>query len=83
MSNSNDLIIVFTGNMFEAERIKLELENKGISAFLKDELIGGSIAPWHVAPGGAGAVKVVVAEKDRAEALEIIQHLGQSDAEDS
>ena len=67
--------------MFEANRIKIELENNGISAFLKDELIGGSIAPWHAAPGGAGAVKVIVAEKDRAEAIKIIQHLGQSDAE--
>jgi hypothetical protein len=81
MSNSNTPVTVFNGNMFEADRIKIELENNGISAYLKDELIGGSIAPWHAAPGGAGAVKVMVAEKDMAEAIKIIQDIGQSDAE--
>lgn len=81
MSNPNDLVTIFSGNIFEANRIKIELEDNGIPAFLNDELIGGSIAPWHAAPGGAGAVKVTVALKNREEANKIIQHLDQSDTE--
>jgi hypothetical protein len=80
MSNPNDLIIVFSGNTFEASHIRIELENNGISAFLKDEFIG-SIAPWHAAPGGAGAVKVAVAQRDREDALNIIRHINKSNAE--
>lgn len=47
----------------EAELVRHELEINDIPAFLKDETIG-TIAPWHVAPGGAGAVKVTVAQRD-------------------
>jgi hypothetical protein len=78
MSNPNDLVVIFSGNMFEANRIKIELEANDIPAFLMDELIGGSMAPWHAAPGGAGAVKVAVAQKNRERTKKIIQHLGQS-----
>lgn len=81
MSNPDDLIVVFSGNTFEADRIRTELENNGIPAFLKDEFIG-SIAPWHAAPGGAGAVKVTVARKNIEEAIKIIRHMGESDGED-
>ena len=72
MSNSNDLVVVFAGDTFQANHAKNVLENNGIHAFLKDEFTG-SIAPWHSAPGGAGAVKVIVSERDREKALQIIQ----------
>lgn len=80
MSNPNDPIVVYSGNSFEADLVKNELENNGIPAFLKDEIIG-TLTPWHAAPGGAGAVKVTVPVKDSEEAFQIIQRMGRSSAE--
>lgn len=72
MKNPDDPVIVYAGNPVEAELVRHELENNDIPAFLKDETIG-TIAPWHVAPGGAGAVKVTVAQRDMGKAMDIIQ----------
>jgi hypothetical protein len=80
MSNPNDLVVVFSGNTFEADLAKNELENNGIPAFLKDEIIG-TIAPWHAAPGGVGAVKVTVALRDIKKANKIIQQFINKNAE--
>ena len=81
MSHSNDLVIVFAGDTFQASHAKNALENNGIHAFLKDEFTG-SIAPWHSAPGGAGAVKVIVSERDREKALQIIQEFMDNNTEE-
>ena len=80
MSHSKDLLIVFVGDTFQANLAKHELENNGIPAFLKDELTG-TIAPWHSAPGGAGAVKVTVAQRDSEKARSIIQQFIDRNAE--
>jgi hypothetical protein len=72
MKNPDDPVIIYAGNPVEAELVRHELENNDIPAFLKDENIG-TIAPWHVAPGGAGAVKVIVAQRDMERAGSIIQ----------
>ena len=49
-------------NQMEAGLLKGALEDSGITAFLKDEIIGTvvPVVPWFAAPGGVGAVKVVV-----------------------
>jgi hypothetical protein len=65
-------VIVYAGNPIEAELVRHELESNDIPAFLRDQNIG-TIAPWHVAPGGAGAVKVTVAQRDMDRAMDIIQ----------
>jgi len=72
MKNPDDPVIIYAGNPVEAEFVRHELENNEIPAFLRDETIG-TIAPWHVAPGGAGAVKVAVAQRDMEKARMIIQ----------
>jgi hypothetical protein len=72
MAHSNDLLVVFVGDPFQANLAKNELENNGITAYLKDEFTG-TIAPWHSAPGGAGAVKVTVSQHDYEKARSIIQ----------
>jgi hypothetical protein len=72
MKHPDDPEIVYAGNPVEAELIRNELDNNDIPAFLKDETIG-TIAPWHIAPGGAGAVKVIVAQQDMEKAGRIIQ----------
>ena len=43
-----------------------------ITTFLKDEVMG-TVAPWYVGPGGAGAVKVLVSKKDVDRAKPIVQ----------
>lgn len=63
-------IIVFAGNIMEAEIVKSLLENAEIRVYLKDENTG-FLAPWNVAPGGLGAVKVVVSSED-AEMAKIV-----------
>jgi hypothetical protein len=80
MSHSNDLLVVFAGDAFQANLAKNELENNGIPAFLKDELTG-TIAPWHSTPGGAGAVKVTVSQQDCDKARSIIQQFIDRNAE--
>ena len=64
-------VIVFDGTAWEAALVKSLLEDEEIEAFLKDE-IRGTYAPWQVAPGGAGAVKVVVSSEDLTRAQEVV-----------
>lgn len=71
VSLSNDLVVVHAGNPVEAGFVKSLLEEYGIAARLRDEMMG-TIAPWHVAPGGVGAVKVVVARLNYERAKAII-----------
>jgi hypothetical protein len=78
MSGPNDLVIIFSSNPYEAEIAKNELENQGIIAFVKDELLG-TIAPWHSAPGGAGAVSITVAKKDSEKAKSILKEVFERD----
>lgn len=73
MKNDNKVkaIVIYSGSPWEAGLVKSMLEDAGIMTFLKDEAMG-SIAPFDVIPGGAGAVKVVIADKDEERAAEII-----------
>lgn len=61
---------VFAGTAWEAGLLKSMLENAGINTYLVDE-IRGTMVPWHVAPGGVGAVKVTVSSEDELEARKI------------
>lgn len=68
-TNKFDTVEIFSGTVYQAEMIKNLLENEGIYAYIKDEIIG-TIAPWHLGPG-PGAVTVVVSalDYDRAKIL--------------
>jgi hypothetical protein len=72
MSEDNELIVVYAGTSIDAGFVKSLLEDAGIITFLKDEIMG-SLAPWYVAPGGAGAVKVVIAKRDLDRAKSIVE----------
>jgi len=72
MSEEKELIVVYAGTVIDAGFLKGLLEDAGITVFLKDEIMG-TIAPWYVAAGGAGAVKVVIAERDLDRAKSIVQ----------
>lgn len=64
-------VIVYASTPIEASIVQGLLENAGIPAFLRDDLMG-TIFPWHAAPGGAGAVKVVVSSTYLSEAQQIV-----------
>jgi len=73
-SKTMEMIEVYSGSFTKSSYIKSILEERGIKVLLKDELMG-NIAPWYVAPGGVGAVKVVVPEDEANRAMAIIRDL--------
>lgn len=73
--NSNHEIFpveIFDGNDWEASMVKSLLDNAEIEAFVKDEKMG-VLAPWNVAGGGAGSVKIFVSSVDLDRAKEVIE----------
>lgn len=63
---------VFDGNDWDASMVKSLLENAEIESFIKDEKMG-VLAPWNVAGGGAGSVKIFVSNADYEKAKEVIE----------
>lgn len=70
--DTTKLIEVYDGTAWQAGMVKSMLNDAGIEAFIKDAILG-TLNPWWTAPGGAGAVKVIVAEKDAAEAKQVVE----------
>lgn len=68
---NNEPVEVFAGTSWQSEMVKSLLENAGIEAFVKDNIMG-MLNPWHTSPGGAGAVKVFVAGPDVSEARLVV-----------
>ena len=73
---------VFAGTINEAIIVKSLLENSEIDSFLKDE-IQGSMAPWVVAPGGAGPVKIVVSSVDAEAATLVVEEFMRNRTEET
>jgi hypothetical protein len=71
-----DFSIVYSGTIVQADLLKCLLESAGIHAMLENEFIG-TIAPY-VSPGGAGAVKVLVAKSDMDQARSIVEDFEES-----
>ena len=64
-------VVIYAGTIFDAQLVQSLLESSEIHAYLKDEY-SGTLVPWWVSPGGAAPVKVLVADKDEAEARSIV-----------
>lgn len=73
MDNDNEIypVIIFEGNDWEAAMVKSLLGNAEINCFTKDEKMG-VLAPWNVAAGGAGSVKIIVSSLDLERAKEVV-----------
>ena len=72
--NSNQEIFpveIFDGHDWEASLVKSLLDNAEIESFIKDEKMG-VLAPWNVAGGGAGSVKIFVSSADLVRANEVL-----------
>ncbi len=74
---NEDFCVIYSGNIVQADLLKCLLEGEGIQAFLGDEFIG-MIAPY-VSPGGAGAVKVLIAKSDMERARAIVEEFDKPD----
>ncbi|MFO7940369.1 MAG: DUF2007 domain-containing protein [Bacteroidales bacterium] len=68
----NDLVEIFAGSSLDAEIVNSLLKNSKIKTFLKDQNIG-TLAPWQVSAGGAGAVKIIINRHDYETAKLIIE----------
>lgn len=67
----SELTVVFKGNLINSEIIKEILNDNGIMANLKNQLMG-TIAPWQVSAGGFEPVEVEILMKDKERALNLI-----------
>lgn len=68
-----DPVEIFAGTSWEAGMLISILADNEIEAFLNDVNVG-TVAPWVAEPGGAGAVKVVVAVKDYEKAARLVKN---------
>lgn len=73
MKNENGIepVEIFAGTAVQASLVKSLLENAEIKAYLKDEFTG-VLYPWHISPGGVGAVKVLVSSVDQEKAIMVV-----------
>ncbi|MGC9150724.1 MAG: DUF2007-related protein [Microbacter sp.] len=69
---NDDPIEIFSGDLWECGMVKSLLLDAGIEAYLNNENLG-TVAPWISAPGGAGAVSVIVAKHDYKAAIQIVR----------
>lgn len=63
-----DIVVVFEGSLFHAQMLVDLLQNEGIEAFLRDEILGTRSPGWRI----AGGVKVVVSSLDLEKARTIV-----------
>ncbi len=70
-------IEVFAGNIAEVGLIQSLLDKDGIKSWLRDEIMG-TLNPWYVVPGGAGAIKVLVLKADFDQAKSIVEEYERS-----
>jgi hypothetical protein len=70
-NDKNKPIEVFSGTTWQAGMVKSLLEDSEIEAFMQD-VIMGTLNPWYTAPGGAGSVRVFVADHNYEKAKTIV-----------
>ncbi len=75
MFDVDDPVVVFTGTIWQAEQLRGLLQNAGIDAFLRDEVMGRLDAP-ALAAAAVGAVKVIVAREHAQRAEDVLRDFG-------
>ena len=71
MNNKNEIVKVFSGDLYQATMVKDILEANGIQAFVENKLMS-VIEPWIVSPGGIAPVNVKIFGSDYTKAQELI-----------
>jgi len=77
MDSSLNLVKVFQGSPMDAEIVKDILMDNQIEVNVRNEFMG-TIAPWHVTPGGFNPVEIEVLEKDFDAAIELVKAFNNS-----
>ncbi len=77
MEKDTNLIEIYRGNSVNSEIIKDILNDNGIIASLKNQLMG-SIAPFYVAAGGIDPVGVEIFARDREKSFALIEAFNKS-----
>lgn len=75
MEETDAPVDVFVGTSWQAGQVQELLENAGITALLRDEVMGRIDAP-ALAPGSMGCVKVMVSSEDVERAETVIKDFG-------
>lgn len=65
-------MVVYSGGAIDTGFVQSYLEANGIKTYLKDVYMG-TLQPWVVAPGGAGAIKVMVARSQFEAARRLVE----------
>lgn len=77
MANNENAILVFTGDIISIQRVKAELEAKGISCIIKDGFKQGIEAGFI--GGTPSTINLFVLESDVETAMEVVKAVTDSD----
>lgn len=69
---TNTLIEIYSGSPWQVGMVRSLLEDAGINTYMQD-VIMGTMNPWWTAPGGAGAIKLMISENDFEQARSIVE----------
>lgn len=69
---TNTLIEIYSGSPWQVGMVRSLLEDAGINTYMQD-VIMGTMNPWWTAPGGAGAIKLMISENDFEQARRIVE----------
>jgi Putative prokaryotic signal transducing protein len=69
--NKNEIVKVFSGDLYQATMVKDLLESNGIEVLIENRLMS-VIDPWVVSSGGIAPVIVKVSSSDYTKAQELI-----------
>jgi hypothetical protein len=71
MNNKNEIVEVFSGDLYQSTMVKDLLETNGDEVFTENKLMS-IIEPWIVSPGGIAPVNVKIFGSDYTQAQELI-----------
>ena len=63
---------IFAGDSWETGLLSSMLNDNGIRNWVLDEIMG-RMNPWWTAPGGAGAIRVMVSSEDAEAARAVVE----------
>ncbi len=69
---TNTLIEIYSGSPWQVGMVRSLLEDAGINTYMQD-VIMGTMNTWWTAPGGAGAIKLMISENDFEQARRIVE----------
>ena len=75
MEKEKDFVEIYRGNLWEAEIVKGLLASAGIESMIKDETLAAVTSPYL---NFGGEVLVMVNQKDKDSAVEMVEHRKQS-----